>query len=79
MISYRSRLTLAASIMFVLMCLATMPSLAQEKDAAPDPYKAVLNNLSWRSIGPATMGGRIDQLQLPMMTSRNRSPRCRHC
>src|SRR6516162_9297425 len=54
----------SAVLLLALLTVATIPAaaFAQEK-GAESPGKideAVLRNLQWRSIGPAIMGGRID-------------------
>ena len=46
----------------VALCLA-LPAAAQTADVkkadAPTPFASALAGLSWRSIGPANMGGRV--------------------
>lgn len=49
--------TYLALLLFV--CTAFVGSAAAQTATKPD-YAALLNSMKWREIGPATMGGRID-------------------
>ena len=45
--------------------LLTLGGLSRAQPAAPDPLSVVLERLSWRNVGPAIMGGRIDDFAVP--------------
>ena len=58
---HKKRLLVAGAIIFTWLALPLSslgrPPVVQADD---DPVGAVLDNLEWRNIGPAIMGGRID-------------------
>jgi photosystem II stability/assembly factor-like uncharacterized protein len=53
------RLTFA----FVIFCLCIGGRAQQTQPTPADPVSAAMANLSWRSIGPANMGGRISDVE----------------
>src|SRR6266581_1817084 len=48
----------------IVAALAMAGCLISTANAAPDsPFDSALKNLPWRNIGPAIMGGRIDDIE----------------
>ena len=58
LVSFRSRRVRSRLLLTAILLLAAAPAASQ----TAEQVESILNRIEWRNIGPAIMGGRIDDI-----------------